>query len=268
MEQALYITAIVLFALGWAAVAAGALLFWRGGRRAALIPLLTGAAVIVVSAACLLSGLVSGPWAQRVEVREESGETVVSLRPKLLPQSALGPEMDRVRQEIVTQYENWEPISSISPSIWSGRFGTAGETEELLGIDLWDDPFLAGRADPAEGEGDGVPPWSVVVHGTDDGTITFVSVVWKGGTDGVYTLVEARLYFREWADSGENPEMEFGVDEVCPMANGCQAFLAEDEEWGRLTATFTRDGVLYGVVRQDDSPEGRETLYELLHSFG
>ena len=114
MEQALYITAIVLFALGWAAVAAGALLFWRGGRRAALIPLLTGAAVIVVSAACLLSGLVSGPWAQRVEVREESGETVVSLRPKLLPQSALGPEMDRVRQEIVTQYENWEPISRAS----------------------------------------------------------------------------------------------------------------------------------------------------------
>ena len=215
MEQALYITAIVLFALGWAAVAAGALLFWRGGRRAALIPLLTGAAVIVVSAACLLSGLVSGPWAQRVEVREESGET-----------------------------------------------------EELLGIDLWDDPFLAGRADPAEGEGDWVPPWSVVVHGTDDGTITFVSVMWKGGTDGVYTLVEARLYFREWADSGENPEMEFGVDEVYPMANGCQAFLAEDEEWGGLTATFTRDGVLYGVVRQDDSPEGRETLYELLNSFG
>ena len=268
MEQALYITAIVLFALGWAAVAAGALLFWRGGRRAALIPLLTGAAVIVVSAACLLSGLVSGPWAQRVEVREESGETVVSLRPKLLPQSALGPEMDRVRQEIVTQYENWEPISSISPSIWSGRFGTAGETEELLGIDLWDDPFLAGRADPAEGEGDGVPPWSVVVHGTDDGRSPLSAWCGRGEQTGSIPLSRPGSISGSGRTAAKTRRWSSGVDEVYPMASGCQAFLAEDEEWGRLTATFTRDGVLYGVVRQDDSPEGRETLYELLNSFG
>ena len=223
-----------------------------------------------LSGGCLLTGAVPSPWAEEIVLLEEDGETYASIRPELLPQSALGPEVDGAREEIRYAFENASDESGRNPGYWSRVFDTPEAAQEFLGVPLLESAALE------RPEGD-ERAWrcTVFLEGRADGTIWRGGVNARGEKNGLTVNLVSYLHFREEQMEENGGTITWPVEEEYSMANGCRAFLWSSAIYGSgegtgLGACFTKDGVFYLVHipgYRTDPEQVRSAMYELLDGY-
>ena len=232
--------------------------------------LAAGILTAALSGGCLFTGAVPSPWAEEIVLLEGDGETYASIRPELLPQSALGPEVDGAREEIRYAFENASDESGGNPGYWSRVFDTPEAAQEFLGVPLLESAAL-GRPEGAER----VWRWTVFLEGRADGTIWRGGVNARGEKNGLTVNLVSYLHFREEQMEEGGGTITWPVEEEYSMANGCRAFLWSSAIYGGgegtgLGACFTKDGVFYLVHilgYRTDPEQVRSAMYELLDGY-
>ncbi len=156
-------------------------------RRGRALPrLLAGSLVVAVACGlCLLTGAVQSPGDGQLRFVEEGGHYQVDLRPLLLSQSDLGPQVDEARREIRAAYEDQPAASGVLPGVWTREFDSWQDLCAFLGVELpWSGALDGGEAKPV-----------LQLHGLADGSLQSAAAQYRCTVDGHSVLFAAHLFF-------------------------------------------------------------------------